>query len=200
MRVLVACEFSGIVRDAFIEQGHEAWSCDLIDTHSPGPHLKGDVLDYLSDEWDLMVAFPPCEHLAASGARWFAGKVTEQADALDFVRRLWEAPIERIAIENPVGILSTHIRKPDQIIQPWQFGHDASKKTCLWLKNLPPLLPTGIIPPAHIGNNGKWYYSNQTPSGQNKLGQTRSRSMERSKTYQGIAQAMAVQWGVSKPG
>ena len=145
MRVLVACEYSGRVRDAFAARGHEAVSCDILPTDVPGPHHQGDVRDILGDGWDLMVAHPPCTHLAVSGARWFKHKQAEQAEALDFVRLLMAAPIERIAIENPVSIISSRIRRPDQIIQPWQFGHGETKATCLWLKNLPPLTPTDIV-------------------------------------------------------
>jgi hypothetical protein len=186
MEILVACEFSGIVRDAFSNKGHRAMSCDFLDTEREGNHYKGDVRDVLYDGWDMMIAFPPCTHLAASGARWFKHKQKEQKEALDFIRLLLDAPIEKIALENPVGVISTKIRKPDQIIQPWQFGHDASKRTCLWLKNLPLLVPTNIII--------KERYANQTPSGQNKLGPSPDRSKLRSITYQGIAEAMAEQW------
>ncbi len=138
MRVLIACEYSGTVRDAFLARGHDAMSCDLLPTDAPGPHWCGDVREVLGMGWDLMIAHPPCTHLAVSGARWFDKKRDEQAAALDFVRLLMDAPIERIAIENPVSIISSSIRKPDQIIQPWYFGHEATKTTCLWLKNLPP--------------------------------------------------------------
>jgi len=190
MRILVACERSGVVRDAFIKQGHDAVSCDLVDSEAPGSHIIGDALELArSGAWDMMIAFPPCTHLAVSGARYFAEKRADgrQQRGLQFVRDLMAAPIERIAVENPVGIISTQIRKPDQIIQPWQFGEDASKKTCLWLQNIPPLMATGIII--------KERYANQTPSGQNKLGPSATRAMERSRTYQGIADAMAFQWG-----
>ncbi len=186
MKVLIACEFSGIVRDAFIKRGINAVSCDLLSTESFGPHYKCDVRDILNEGWDLLIAHPPCTHLSVSGARWFKGKQKEQAEALTFIRLLLESPIEKIALENPIGIISTKIRKPDQIIQPWQFGHDASKSTCLWLKNLPRLIPTKII--------RKERYSNQTPSGQNKLGPSPDRAKLRSLTYQGIANAMAGQW------
>ena len=147
MRVLVACEFSGIVRDAFIARGHDAVSCDLLPTERPGPHIQGDVLELLGDGWDLMVAHPPCTHLAVSGARWFKDKRVEQAEALDFVRALLTAPIPRIALENPVSIISSRIRKPDQIIQPYWFGHGETKTTCLWLKGLPKLQPTDLVVP-----------------------------------------------------
>ena len=187
MRVLVACEFSGVVRDSFIAAGHDAVSCDVLPTETDGPHIQGDVLQVLHDGWDLMIAHPPCTHLAMSGARWFADKKQEQQAALDFVRALLAAPVPKICLENPVSIISTRIRKPDQIIQPWQFGHDASKRTCLWLKGLLPLQPTKIIK--------KERYANQTPSGQNKLGPSTDRAKTRSITYQGIALAMATQWG-----
>lgn len=144
MSVLVACEFSGTVRDAFRAQGHNAWSCDLLDTEQWGPHIKGDVSDHLAG-WDMIIAHPPCTHLAVSGARWFKHKQREQQDALAFVRMLLDAPAKYIALENPVSIISTAIRRPDQIIQPWQFGHGETKATCLWLKNLPPLRPTNIV-------------------------------------------------------
>jgi hypothetical protein len=187
MNVLVACEFSGIVRDAFASKGHYAVSCDFLDTERDGNHYKGDIEDIIYDGWDMMIAFPPCTYLAVSGARWFKYRQKEQQDALEFVRFLMDAPIHQIAIENPVGVISTKIRKPDQIIQPWQFGHDASKKTCLWLKNLPKLESTKIIK--------KERYANQTPSGQNNLPPSKDRSKLRSLTYQGIADAMADQWG-----
>lgn len=190
MKVLVACEFSGRVRDAFIAEGHEAMSCDLLPSEVPGPHYEGDIRDVLGDGWDLMIAHPPCTHLAVSGARWFKEKQAEQAEALAFIRTLLEAPIPRIALENPVSIISSRIRKPDQIIQPYQFGHPESKKTCLWLKNLPLLQPTNILP---LPESGHW--SNQTPSGQNRLGPSPDRWKERSRTYEGIASAMAQQWG-----
>ena len=189
MRVLVACEFSGIVRDAFAAQGCDAWSCDLLPTEKPGQHIQGDVLDVLDQGWDLMVAHPPCTHLAVSGARWFKGKVQEQAAALDFVQRLLDAPIPRIALENPVSIISSRIRRPDQIIQPWQFSHPESKTTCLWLKNLWPLTPTDVLP---LPRSGRW--ANQTPSGRNNIGPSPDRWKLRSRTYPGIARAMAEQW------
>ena len=192
MRVLIACEYSGAVRDAFIAQGHDAISCDLLPTDAPGPHHQGDVRDIIEDGFDLMVAHPPCTHLAVSGARWFKDKQVEQAEALDFVRLLLSAPIGKIALENPISIISSRIRKPNQIIQPWQFGHSESKSTCLWLKNLPKLIPTDVL---SLPASGRW--SNQTPSGQNKLGPSPDRWKERSKTYQGIAQAMAQQWGAA---
>jgi hypothetical protein len=193
MRVLIACEFSGTVRDAFIALGHDAVSCDLLPTEKPGPHIQGDVLPVLKDGWDLMIAHPPCTHLSVSGARWFKDKQPEQAAALDFVRYLMECDIPQIAIENPVSIISSRIRKPDQIIQPYQFGHDASKKTCLWLKGLPILRPTKFINPRLVDGKNRW--ANQTDSGQNKLGPSADRWALRSMTYPGIADAMAAQWG-----
>lgn len=196
MRVLVACEYSGRVRDAFLATGHEAMSCDLLPTEVAGPHYQGDVRDVINDGWDLMIAHPPCTYLSVSGMHWTKRGLRDQKhtdDALDFVRLLLNAPIERIALENPVSVISSNIRKPDQIIHPWMFGHDASKKTCLWLKNLPSLNPTKIIDPKILG--GKKIWGNQTPSGQNKLGPSPDRWKIRSETYSGIAQAMAVQWG-----
>jgi len=189
MRVLVACEFTGTVRRAFRELGHEAWSCDILPAEDGGPHIQGDVRQVLGDGWDLMVAHPPCTHLAVSGARHFHRKQVEQAEALEFVQTLMDAPIPRIALENPVSVISSRIRKPDQIIQPYQFGHPESKKTCLWLKGLNPLQPTAVMQ-----MRGRW--ENQTPSGQNKLGPSPDRWKIRSKTYPGIAHAMATQWGV----
>lgn len=196
MRVLVACEFSGTVRDAFAKLGHDAWSCDLLQTELPGNHYQGNVLDIINDGWDLMIAHPPCTYLSVSGMHWTTRgirdpKLTE--DALNFVNKLLNANIEKIALENPVSIISTKIRKPDQVIQPYEYGHDASKKTCLWLKNLPKLKATKIIEPKIIGN--KKIYGNQTQSGQNKLAPSKDRWKIRSKTYQGIANAMADQWG-----
>lgn len=182
MRVLVACEYSGTVRDAFIRAGHDAMSCDLLPTESNGPHYQGDVRDILGDGWDLMIAHPPCTHLAVSGARWFKNKVTEQAESLDFVRLLMDAPIERIAIENPISIISSKIRKPDQIIQPWMFGHGETKATCLWLKNLPKLTPTDVVD----GRDNRIHRMPPSPD----------RWKLRSTTYAGIAQAMAEQWGM----
>ncbi len=181
MRVLVACEFSGRVRDAFIARGHDAMSCDLLPTDVPGPHHEGDVRDVLGDGWDLMVAHPPCTHLAVSGARWFKDKQAEQVEALDFVRLLMAAPIPRIAVENPVSIISSRIRRPDQIIQPWQFGHGETKATCLWLTNLPPLVPTDVV-------DGREAVVHRMPPGPDRW-------KLRSLTYQGIADAMAEQWG-----
>lgn len=194
MRVLVACEFSGRVRDAFTSRGHYAVSCDLLPCENDnGLHHVGDVMDILQDGWDLMIAHPPCTYLASSGLHWnhrVPGRSEKTEDSLAFVCLLLDAPIPRIALENPVGCISTKIRKPDQIIQPWQFGEDASKKTCLWLKNLPLLVPTDILPGWGVVRR-----ANQTPSGQNKLGPSIDRWKERSRTYHGIANAMAQQWG-----
>lgn len=190
MKILVACEFSGIVRDAFIAKGHDAISCDLLPTERPGPHYQGDVMDILNDGFDLMVGHPPCTHLAVSGARYFKNKAEQQADALEFVRQLMDANIPKICIENPVSVISSRIRKPDQIIQPWQFGHQESKKTCLWLKNLPLLKPTNIVSMPECG-----HWDNTTASGQNKLAPSPDRWKIRSRTYQGFADAFADQWG-----
>lgn len=202
MRVLIACEFSGIVRDAFRALGHEAWSCDLLDSEGSNLyHFKMDIEELLRTDapyWELMIAFPPCTHLAVSGAWKFKDKQVEQAESLRFVKALLDAPIPRICLENPVGIISTRVRKPDQIIQPHEFGHDARKRTCLWLKGLPPLKPTLHIP-ARILPNGKKVWANQTPSGQNKLSPSPDRWKLRSRTYQGVADAMAAQWGVDIP-
>lgn len=182
MNVLVACEFSGAVRRAFRARGHNAWSCDLLPSDDDSPHhIREDVMVCLDREWDMMIAFPPCTHLAVSGARWFRGKEKEQTEALDFVRGLMRAPIDKIAIENPVSVISTKIAKPDQIVQPWQFGHGETKKTCLWLKNLPPLEPTNIV-------GGRESRIHRMPPSPN-------RGKKRSITYQGIAEAMAEQWG-----
>lgn len=183
MRVLVACEFSGTVRDAFRAVGHDAVSCDLLDTERPGPHHRGDVLEILGDGWDLMVAHPPCTHLAVSGARHFAAKKVDgrQDAALDFVRALLDAPIERIALENPVSVISSRIRRPDQIIQPWMFGHGETKATCLWLKNLPKLTATDVV-------DGRVARIHRMAPGP-------KRWAERSRTYCGVAAAMAAQWG-----
>ena len=219
MKVLIACEFSGIVRDAFIAAGHDAMSCDLLPTERPGPHYQGDVFDVVDRGWDMMIAFPPCTYLCSSGLHWNHRRpervaLTEQA--LVFVQALMDAPIPRIAIENPIGCISTRIRKPEQIIQPWQFGEDASKATCLWLKGLPLLKTTTLVEagyacacgcrfeyalgkygcPSCCGDSGaaKRVYANQCPSGQNRLAPSATRARERSRTYPGIAQAMT-QWG-----
>lgn len=198
MRVLVACEFSGTVRNAFSKLGHEAISCDLLpDLHGSSDHVQGDVLDLLDKGWDLMIAHPPCTYLSVSGLHWNK-RIPERAkkteEALDFVRLLLSAPIHRIAVENPVSCISSRIRRPDQIIQPYQFGHDASKQTCLWLKNLPLLrAPDGLyVEPRVVNGRKRW--GNQTDSGQNKLGPSEDRWIRRSITYQGIADAMAEQW------
>jgi len=221
MKVLVACEYSGIVRDAFIEKGHNAISCDLLDTEAEritgvnylGGHYKGDVKDIINDGWDLMIAHPPCTYLTVSGAMWYyhpedkdlpmdqrrphpkhPNRREKQKEALDFIRLLLDAPINKIALENPVGVISTQIRKPDQIIQPYQFGHRESKRTCLWLKNLPKLKPTNEVEPEEriISSSGRshgtWYMETW------KLPKE-ERWKARSKTFAGIAKAMADQWG-----
>jgi hypothetical protein len=195
LSILVACESSGAVRDALTALGHTAMSCDLLPSETPGWHYRGDVREVLKDSWDLMIAHPPCTYLSSSGMHWTTRglrdpRLTE--DALAFVRLLLDAPIPKIAIENPVGVISTRIRPADQYVQPYQFGDDASKKTGLWLKGLPILVPTDRIPPRLI--NGKSRWANQTDSGQNKLGPSDDRWKERSKTYPGLAAAMALQW------
>lgn len=196
MRVLVACESSGAVRDAFAARGHDAWSCDLLP--APGQHYQCDVREVLDQPWDLLIAHPPCTYLSVSGMHWTVRglrdpKLTE--DALALVRLLMDAPVPRIAIENPVSVISSRIRKPDQIVQPWQFGHDASKATCLWLKGLPRLVddPANHVAPRIVNGRKRW--ANQCDSGQNKLGPSADRWQKRSQTYNGIAQAMAEQWG-----
>jgi len=200
MKILVACEFSGIVREAFRKRGHDAWSCDLLPTEIPGNHIQGDVLEILNDGWDLMIAHPPCTHLACSGAAWFYKKEREQKEALEFVRALLDAPIEKIALENPVGIISTRIRPPEQIIQPYQFGDPFQKTTCLWLKNLPKLIPSCMDAPlfgmsvdkgefiefASGKKMAKWYAL---------LRRDGERAKIRSRTFRGIADAMANTWG-----
>lgn len=195
MRVLVACEYSGTVRDAFIAAGHEAMSCDLLGTDAPGPHYQGDVRDVLDYPWDLMIAHPPCTHLSVSGSRHFERKrlLGLQQSSASFFLMLAKADIPRIAIENPICVMSSLWRKPDQTIQPYHFGHDASKSTCLWLKNLPPLRPTSFVEPRMVDGRPRW--GNQTDSGQNKLPPSDDRWKIRSETYTGIAQAMANQWG-----
>jgi len=202
MKVLIACEYSGAVRDAFIKQGHDAMSCDLLPTDVEGPHYQGSVTDILNDGWDLMIAHPPCTYLAVSGNRWLYNKDKSRneerwknrEEGLDFVRTLMNAPIDRIVIENLVSCISSEIRKPDQIIQPWQFGDEAQKTTCLWLKNLPKLKPTKIVGKGEMvtyksGNKmPKWYAEAfKLPKAE--------RQKLRSKTFQGIADAMAKQWG-----
>lgn len=235
IRVLVACEFSGIVRDAFSRRGHDAWSCDLLPSERSGNHIQGDIIEHLGGGWDLMIAHPPCTYLASSGLHWnkrVLGRQSKTEEALQFIRQLIDAPIKKIALENPIGCISTRIRKPSQTIQPWMFGEDASKATCLWLKHLPPLRETNPIrrprwmkcpccddywcqihnqhaydceclPVDDLAAQGvdpfnfyySKYYANQTPTGQNKLGPSPTRARERSRTYQGIADAMADQWG-----
>ena len=183
MRVLIACEYSGRVRDAFLALGHDAMSCDLLPTDAEGPHHRGDVTELLHMGWDLMIAHPPCTHLAVSGSRWFKDKVKEQAEALVFVQTLMDAPIAKIAIENPISVISSRIRKPDQIIQPWQFGHGETKATCLWLKGLPKLTPTNVV-------EGREARVHRMPPGPDRW-------KERSRTYIGVAEAMAAQWGLA---
>lgn len=230
MKVLVACEFSGTVRDAFKARGHDAWSCDLLPAERPGQHIQGDVLEVLEDGWDMMIAHPPCTYLCSSGLHWnkrVAGREEKTHEAMLFVFNLMGEGfithgIPKIALENPIGRIGTAYRKADQIIQPYQFGHDASKSTCLWLKGLPPLKPTKFIEPHYgcptcktrfdgaLGKYGcptchaepkpaKQIWGNQTPSGQNALGPSERRWAERSITYQGIAAAMAAQWGNLPP-
>ena len=180
-RILIACEFSGTVRRAFAAKGWDAWSCDLLPAEDDSPnHIVGDVTALLGDGWDMMIAHPPCTHLAVSGARWFKDKREEQAEALAFVRTLLDAPIPRIALENPVSVISSHIRKPTQIIQPWQFGHGETKATCLWLNGLMPLVPTDIV----AGRVARVHWMPPGPD----------RWKERSRTFSGIAAAMAEQW------
>ncbi len=181
MKILLACEESGIVREEFCKRGHDAWSCDILPTAQPGQHIQGDVIEHLEDGWDMMIAFPPCTHLCSSGARWWATKEVEQRKAIWFFLELVNAPIDSICIENPIGKMSTVFRKPDQTIQPWQFGHGETKATCLWLKNLPLLTPTMLV-------EGREHRVHRMPPGKN-------RSRDRSRTYLGIAQAMADQWG-----
>lgn len=181
MKVLAACEFSGRIRDAFRKRGHDSWSCDLLPSEAPGPHYQCDIRDVLKLGWDLMIACPPCTYLAVSGARWFKQRREEQEEALRFIALLLDADIPRICLENPIGIISTRIRKPDQIIQPWQFGHGETKATCLWLKNLPLLVPTKIV----SGREGRVW--KERPSS--------DRWKRRSITYLGVAEAMADQWG-----
>lgn len=198
MKVLVACEYSATVRDAFRALGHDAWSCDLLPTDAdPQWHIEGDVIPLVYGHgWDLMIAHPPCTYLCSSGLHWnkrVPGRAEKTEEALDFVSLLLNAPIPRIALENPIGCISTRIRKSDQTIQPWQFGHDASKATCLWLTNLPPLVSTKPIEPRIVDGKKRW--ANQTDSGQNRLPPSKDRWKIRSETYAGIAAAMAEQWG-----
>ena len=204
MKVLVACEYSGVVREAFRKLGYDAYSCDLIPTDIPSPfHIQDDVLRHLNEGWDLMIAHPPCTYLCVTGARWlhdtrqkFANRKQQQEEAIAFVKALWNAPIKRICIENPVGVLSSQWKLPDQIVQPYYFGETASKATCFWLKNLPGLKPTKLVKPEMVElNNGKrfslWYYKTSKKCSE--------RAKIRSKTFQGIADAMAAQWGNYKP-
>ncbi len=190
---MVACEFSGVVRDAFARRGHDAWSCDLLPSDHPGNHIVGDVLEILNQGWDMMIAHPPCTYLCSSGLHWnkrVPGRDEMTKESVEFSMKLMdEGSISKICMENPIGCLSTKYRKPDQIIQPWQFGHPESKATCLWIKGLPLLKPTNVLT-----KDGK-YWSNQTPTGQNKLGPSADRWKLRSVTYKGIADAMADQWG-----
>jgi hypothetical protein len=217
VKVLIACEYSGRVRDAFLANGHDAMSCDLLPTDVPGPHYQGDVFDLDLSQYDLMIAHPPCTYLSVSGMHWTTRGLRDPQlteDALAFAQRLMDAPIQRIAIENQISVISSRIRKPDQIIQPWWFGEDASKATCLWLKGLPLLKPTNIVegqlyccgskiengdvrgcPNCNGGKKAKRIYANQTPSGQNNLGPSPTRWKERSRTFEGIAAAFAAQWG-----
>ena len=196
MKVLIACEFSGTVRDAFTKLGHDAWSCDLEPSETPGNHHQGNVLDILDKGWDLMIAHPPCTHLAVSGARHFAKKIADgrQQEGIDFFMKLVDSNIPRYAIENPIGIMSSKYRKPDQIINPWEYGHRVTKATCLWLKNLPKLTPTNIVDKGEIwtAKSGKqmsqWYYDTSCLP-------PKEREKARNKTFQGIADAMAEQWG-----
>jgi len=182
MRILIGCEFSQIVTKAFRNKGHEAYSCDLLPTEgNPNWHIQDDVLKHLDDGWDMMIAHPPCTYLAVSGARWFKYRQKEQKEALEFVKTLLSADIPKIALENPISVISTQIRKPDQIIQPWQFGHGETKATCLWLKNLPELVPTNIV-------DGRDNRIHREPPG-------KDRWKRRSRTYPGIAEAMSTQWG-----
>jgi len=181
MKILIACEFSGVVRDAFIKRGHDAISCDILPSESPGPHIQGDLRDVDMTKYDMVIAFPPCTHLAVSGARWFKDKVKEQKLAIEFFMWIANLPVKKIAIENPVCIMSTRWRKPDQYIQPWQFGHGELKKTGLWLKGLPLLKPTKIVE----GREQRIW----------KLPPSPDRAKIRAKTFQGIADAFANQWG-----
>ena len=183
LKVLIACEFSGTVREAFAKRGHDAWSCDLLPSDVAGQHYQGDVMDLIGDDWDLMIAHPPCTHLAVSGARHFEAKRKDgrQQEGIDFFMEMINAPIPMIAVENPISIMSRVYQKPTQIIQPWQFGHGETKSTCLWLQGLPKLIPTNVV-------EGRSDRIHKMPPGPNRW-------KERSKTYQGIADAMAAQWG-----
>lgn len=204
MKVLVACEFSGVVRDAFIRGGHEAMSCDLLPNETPGPHYQGSVMDILNDGWDLMIAHPPCTYLTLTGNKWFKPEFAkrfptrqkDREDAIQFFMALANAPIPKIAIENPIGIMSSRYCKPSQIIQPWQYGHETTKATCLWLKGLPNLVPTNIVSKGEVvisksGNRmSRWYYETSKLPLKGGI-----RAKARSVTFQGIADAMADQWG-----
>ena len=203
MKILIACEFSGSVRDAFIQKGHDAISCDLLPSETPGPHIQGDVLNHLTDGWDEMIAFPPCTFLTVSGNKWmkseyksrFPNRQQDRKDAIEFFMKLVNAPIDKIATENPIGIMSTQYRKPDQYIQPYEFGHPESKKTCLWLKNLPRLKPTKIVVPEWvIGKKDGKRYSRIHYMSASGFGKDDNRQKERSRTYSGIAGAMSIQW------
>jgi site-specific DNA-cytosine methylase len=195
VRVLIACEFSGTVRDAFARRGNDAWSCDLLPTEKPGNHYQGYLEDFIGagSEWDMIIAYSPCTHLAVSGARYFAEKRADgrQQQAISFFMMIANRDCKKIVIENPVGIMSTEWRKPDQIIQPYEYGHPESKKTCLWLKGVEKIKPTNILSLPDCG-----YWNNQTPSHQNKLAPSPTRAKERSTTYSGIAEAMASQWSI----
>ena len=184
MKILVGCEYSGKVREALRVMGHDAWSCDLLPADDNSPyHIQGDILEVLDDGWDMLICFPPCTDLAVSGARWFTEKQADgrQQASIDFFMKMVNAPIPRIAIENPIGIMSTQYRKPDQIIQPWQYGHGETKATCLWLKGLPKLEATDIVE----GREQRIW----------KMAPSPDRWKKRSETYSGIAKAMATQWG-----
>lgn len=198
-RVLVGCERSGKVRDAFLRRGIEAVSCDICPSTAPGPHIEGDLIRVIGcayDAFDVLIAFPPCTYLSVSGMHWTRRGLRDPLlteHALGFVRALMGAGFRHWAIENPVGVISSRIRKPDQTIQPYQFGHDASKRTCLWLHNLPRLRPTGYVEPRMVGSSPRW--ANQTDSGQNRLSPGATRADDRAETYDGVAEAMAAQWG-----
>lgn len=197
MRVLVACEYSGVVRDAFIARGHDAISCDLLPTEAVGPHYRGDVRDILDDGFDLLIAHPPCQYLCSSGLHWngrVPGRAEKTEAALELVRVLLGAPVPRICVENSIGAISTRIRRPTQIVQPWQFGHPHSKSTAMWLVGLPALVPTDVLAPTRWQTNGRPRWDNQTPTGQNNLGPSANRWKTRATTYAGIAAAMADQW------
>lgn len=200
MRILIGCEKSGVIRRAFRDIGHDAFSCDLEPSEDDSPfHIQGDLSHRLNDGWDMLIAHPECTFLCSSGLHWNCrtpGRADKTREAIEFAELLWRAPIEKIAIENPIGCLPTfsELMEYTQIIQPYEFGHDASKATCLWLKNLPPLVGTQYVEPRIV--NGKKRWANQTDSGQNKLTPSATRSAARARTYEGIADAMAVQWGL----